>query len=88
MTDAVLDDLRAWLSRQLDPLHAIVGFDRIVVNGRQNSGVSNNAMNLALGITMQVQKKLLGLLFLQNEEAKFCLAVMTELKNFGAFRTS
>jgi putative transposase len=35
VTDAVLDDVRAWQSRPLDHLYALAYFDCIVVKGRQ-----------------------------------------------------
>jgi putative transposase len=83
VTDAVLDDVRAWQSRLLDAAYPIVYFDCIVVKSRQEGKVSNKAVYLALAITMEGQKELLGLWISQNEDAKFWLGVMTELKNRG-----
>ena len=83
VTDAVLDDVRAWQSRPLDPVYPIVYFDCIIVKSRQEGKVSNKAVYLALAITMEGQKELLGLWISQNEGAKFWLGVMTELKNRG-----
>lgn len=83
VTDAVLDDVRAWQSRPLDAVYPIVYFDCIVVKSRQDGKVSNKAVYLALAITMEGQKELLGLWISQNEGAKFWLGVMTELKNRG-----
>lgn len=83
VTDAVLDDVRAWQSRPLDPVYPIVYFDCIVVKSREDGRVSNKAVYLALAITMEGQKELLGLWISQNEGAKFWLGVMTELKNRG-----
>jgi len=83
VTDAVLDDVRAWQSRPLDHLSALAYFDCIVVKGRHEGRASNKAVYLALGITMEGQKELLGMWISQNEGAKFWLAVLTELKNRG-----
>lgn len=83
VTDAVLDDVRAWQSRPLDPVYPIVYFDCIVVKSREDGRVSNKAVYLALAITMEGQKELPGLWISQNEGAKFWLGVMTELKNRG-----
>ena len=83
VTDAVLDDVRAWQSRPLDPLYALAYFDCIVVKGRQDGRCCNKAVYLALAITMEGQKELLGMWISQNEGAKFWLGVMTELKNRG-----
>ncbi|NTV67494.1 MAG: IS256 family transposase [Chlorobaculum sp.] len=83
VTDAVLDDVRIWQSRPLDKLYALAYFDCLVVKGRQEGRASNKAVYLALGITMEGQKELLGMWISQNEGAKFWLGVMTELKNRG-----
>lgn len=83
VTDAVLDDVRAWQSRALDPVYPIVYFDCIVVKSRQDGKVSNKAVYLALAITMEGRKELLGLWISQNEGAKFWLGIMTELQNRG-----
>ena len=83
VTDAVLDDVRTWQSRPLDMIYPIVYFDCIVVKSRQDGKVSNKAVYLALAVTMEGQKELLGLWISQNEGAKFWLGVMTELKNRG-----
>lgn len=83
VTDAVLDDVRAWQSRPLDSIYPIVYFDCIVVKSRQDGKVSNKAVYLALAVTKEGQKELLGLWISQNEGAKFWLGVMTELKNRG-----
>lgn len=83
VTDAVLDDVRAWQSRPLDSIYPIVYFDCIVVKSREDGKVSNKAVYLALAITMEGKKELMGLWISQNEGAKFWLGVMTELKNRG-----
>ncbi len=40
-------------------------------------------MILALGINTEGQKELLGMWLAENEDAKFWLSVLTELKNRG-----
>ena len=83
VTDAVLDDVRAWQSRPLDQVYPLVYFDCIVVKSRQEGKVSNKAVYLALAVTLDGHKELLGLWLSQNEGAKFWLGVMTELQNRG-----
>lgn len=83
VTDAVLDDVHAWQSRPLERVYPIVYFDCIVVKSRQEGKVSNKSVYLALAITMEGHKELLGLWLSQNEGAKFWLGVMTELQNRG-----
>ena len=45
--------------------------------------MANRSVYLALGVTMEGQKELLGIWIAQSEGAKFWLSVITELKNRG-----
>jgi putative transposase len=83
ITDAVLDEVKAWRSRPLDAVYPIVYFDALVVKSRQDGSVKNRAVYLALGINMEGQKVLLGLWMSENEGAKFWLSVFNDLKNRG-----
>ena len=49
----------------------------------QDKRVINKAIYLALGITEEGQKDLLGLWISENEGSKFWLSVLTELQNRG-----
>ncbi|WP_436395777.1 IS256 family transposase [Acidithiobacillus ferriphilus] len=83
VTDAVMEDAKAWQSRPLDVLYPIVYLDCIHVKTRDNSAVRAKAVYLALGINLAGEKELLGLWIAQTEGAKFWLQVVTELKNRG-----
>lgn len=83
VTDAVLDEVKMWQSRSLDPIYPIVYLDAIVVKIKDNKQVINKAIYLALGVNMDGHKELLGMWVSQNEGAKFWLNVLTELKNRG-----
>ena len=83
VTDAVLEEVRAWQSRPLDPLYPIVYLDALVIKMRDNGQVQNRAVYVAIGITMEGHKEVLGLWSSANEGAKFWLQVLTELKNRG-----
>ncbi|HCL5346517.1 TPA: transposase, partial [Salmonella enterica] len=61
----------------------IVYLDCIVLKVRQDSRVINKSVFLALGISIEGQKELLGMWLAENEGAKFWLNVLTELKNRG-----
>lgn len=82
VTDAVIDEVKAWQSRPLDLLYPIVYLDCIHVKVREGS-VRVKAVYLALGINMAGEKEVLGLWIAQTEGAKFWLQVVTELKNRG-----
>lgn len=83
VTDAVLDEVKAWQSRPLDALYPIVYLDCIHVKVRDGGGVRVKAVYLALGINLDGTKEILGLWISQTEGAKFWLQVVTELKNRG-----
>jgi putative transposase len=83
VTDAITDEVKIWQNRPLDPLYPIVYMDAVRVKVRDNGHVSNKAVYLALGVTMDGIKEVLGMWVAENEGAKFWLQVVTELKNRG-----
>src|ERR1700730_14990277 len=83
VTEAVIDEVRAWQSRPLDAVYAIVYLDALVVKMRVDGRVENRAVYVAIGITLEGQKEVLGLWTSANEGAKFWLQVLTELNNRG-----
>ena len=82
VTDAVIEEVKAWQARPLDSLYPIVYLDCIHVKVRDGS-VRVKAVYLAIGINMSGEKEVLGLWIAQTEGAKFWLQVVTELKNRG-----
>lgn len=83
VTDAVLEEVREWQNRPLDPLYPVVFFDALRVKIRDEGLVRNKAVYLALAITAEGDKEVLGLWIEQTEGAKFWLKVMNELKTRG-----
>ncbi|EPV0718439.1 IS256 family transposase [Escherichia coli] len=83
VTNAVLDEVRAWQQRPLAPVYPIVYLDCLVVRSRETGSVQNKSVYLALGVNCDGEKELLGLWLAQTEGAKFWLSVMNELKNRG-----
>jgi putative transposase len=83
VTDAVLDEVGRWQSRPLDPLYALVFFDALRVKMRDEGTVRNKAVYLAIGVTPDGRKDVLGIWIEQTEGAKFWLRVMTEIKTRG-----
>lgn len=83
VTEAVIDEVKAWQNRQLDAVYPIVYLDAIHFKVRDNGHVGNKAIYLAIGINVSGLKEVLGLWIAQTEGAKFWLQVVTELKNRG-----
>ena len=71
VTDAVLDEVKTWQSRSLDPIYPIVYLDAIVIKVKDNKQVINKAIYLALGVNLEGHKELLGMWVSPNEGAKF-----------------
>jgi putative transposase len=83
VTDAVLDEVREWQNRPLDPVYPVVFFDALRVKIRDEGLVRNKAVYVALALNGQGEKEVLGLWIEQTEGAKFWLKVMNELKARG-----
>lgn len=83
VTDSVLEEVAAWQRRPLEATYAIVYFDALRVKIRDEGLVRNKAVYLAIGITCDGVKDILGLWIEQTEGAKFWLKVMNELKARG-----
>src|SRR4051794_17091123 len=83
ITDAVLEDAKAWQTRPLDPVYAIVYLDALVVKIRDGNSVRNHACYLAIGVNLDGERDVLGIWFQRTEGAKFWLQVLTELKQRG-----
>lgn len=83
VTNAVMDDVRAWQSRPLEEVYPIVYFDAMRVKVRSDGQIHNKAVYLGLGIDTEGNKALLGMWIMETEGAKFWLSVLTELQNRG-----
>lgn len=83
VTDAVLDEARAWQTRALETIYPIVWLDGIRVKVHHGKQVINKSVHIALAVNLQGEKEVLGLWIAENEGAKFWLSVLTELKQRG-----
>ena len=83
VTDAVIDEVKAWQSRPLDAVYPIVYMDCIHVKVRDSGTVRIKAIYLAIGVNLDGMKEVLGMWIAQTEGAKFWLSVITELRNRG-----
>ena len=83
VTDAVLDEVRAWQSRPLDAVYPILYLDALQVKVKSGGTVRNKAIYLAFGVNLQGLKEVLGIWASDNEGSKFWMQVITELKTRG-----
>jgi putative transposase len=83
VTDAVLEEVRAWQSRPLEAVYPILYLDALIVKMRHEGRVENRAVFVAIGVALTGQKDVLGLWTSANEGAKFWLQILTEIRNRG-----
>jgi putative transposase len=83
VTDAVMDDVRAWQQRPLDDVYPVVFLDCLVLKIREGGTVARRACYLALGVTVDGDRDVLGMWFQETEGAKFWMQVLTDLKQRG-----
>ena len=83
VTEEVMEEVKAWQSRPLDPVYPIVYLDALFVKMRHEGRVENRAVYVAIGVTREGRKEVLGLWTSANEGAKFWLTILTELRNRG-----
>jgi putative transposase len=83
VTDDVMDDVRAWQQRPLDDVYPVVFLDCLVLKIREGGTVQRRACYLALGVTVEGERDVLGMWFEETEGAKFWMQVLAELKQRG-----
>jgi putative transposase len=83
ITDAVLEEVKAWQSRPLEAVYPIVYFDALVVKVKESHQVRNKAAHLAVGVDCDGIKHVLGIWVQATEGAKFWAGVLAELRNRG-----
>ena len=83
VTDAVMDDVREWAKRPLEDVYPIVFLDCMVLKIRDGGSIQRRALYLALGVTLDGDRDVLGMWFQETEGAKFWMQVLTDLKTRG-----
>jgi transposase-like protein len=83
ITDKVVEGMTEWQNRPLDVVYPVVFIDAINVKVRDGQ-VSNRPIYVALGVTCEGHRDILGLWAGDGGEgAKYWLHVLTELRNRG-----
>jgi putative transposase len=83
ITDAVLEEVKAWQNRPLDEIYPIIYMDALVVRVRDGHQVRNKAAHIAVGVDLDGVKHVLGIWVQPTEGAKFWAGVCVELRNRG-----
>jgi transposase-like protein len=91
ITDGVLEEVRAWQNRVLDPVWPAVFLDALMVKVRDNHVVTSKPAYIGLGIDADGEKHVLGIWIAKTpledstagESARFWASVMADLRNRG-----
>lgn len=83
VTNRVIDHVKEWQSRPLEPLYFAVWMDGIVLKVRQNGKYINKCIYLVIGLKKDGLKEVLGMWMAETESASFWMSVLTDLKARG-----
>jgi len=83
VTGSIQDDVRAWQSRPLEELYVVVYLDALRVAIRDQQVVRKKAVYVAVGVTLEGERDVLGLWIEKTEGARFWTSVLTDLRNRG-----
>lgn len=83
VTGSIQDDVRAWQSRPLEELYVVVYLDAMGVAIRDQQVVRKKAVYVAVGVTLEGERDVLGLWIEKSEGARFWTSVLTDLRNRG-----
>jgi len=83
VTETVQSEVAAWKSRPLSEVYPVLFMDGLVVSIRSEGKIAKFTVYLALAITIEGKKELLGLWISKTEGAKFWLSVLNDLRNRG-----
>ena len=59
VTDEVVEEVKAWQNRQLDPIYPIMYLDALQIKVRDGGHVRNKAIYVAIGVTIEGNKEVL-----------------------------
>jgi transposase-like protein len=83
ITERVQDDVKAWRSRPLESLYAVLYLDGIRFSVRETGRILKKVVYVALGITIDGKQDVLGLWIAETESASFWANVCQELAARG-----
>lgn len=83
ITDRIIDHIEQWKNRRLERVYMVVWMDAIVFKVRQDGKVIDKAVQIAVGLSNNGYKEILGMWICQHESAAFWMSVLTNLKTRG-----
>jgi len=83
VTARVIEHVKEWQARALEPVYYVVWMDGIVLKIKQGGKYINKCIYLVIGLKNDGLKEVLGMWTSENESASFWLSVLTDLKARG-----
>jgi len=83
VTDKILPHIKDWQQRPLEAVYAVVFLDAIHFHVRSEGVAVKKAVYIAIGVTEEGRKEVLGMWIGENESARFWTAILNNLKNRG-----
>ncbi len=83
VTNRLIDNIKQWQIRPLEPVYFVVWMDGISLKIRSNGKVINKTIFLVIGLNKEGMKEVLGMWINETESASFWLTVLTDLKARG-----
>ena len=83
ITDKIIQEMEEWKTRRLEEVYPFVYIDAIHFNVKENGVVGKKAAYVAMGISTNGIKEVLGIYVGENETSKFWMTVFNNLKNRG-----
>ena len=83
VTNKVIEHVKEWQNRSLEPVYFAVWMDGIVLKVKQNGKYINKCICLVIGLKKDGLKEILGMWMAETESASFWMSVLTDLKARG-----
>lgn len=83
MTDRILPIAKEWQNRPLDRKYAIVFMDAVHFHVREDNQTVKKAVYVAIGVKLNGLREVLGMWIGGNENSKYWLGILNEIKNRG-----
>jgi len=83
VTNRIIEHIKEWQNRSLEPVYFTVWMDGIVLKVRHNGKYINKCIFLVIGLRNDGLKEVLGMWMAETESASFWLSVLTDLKARG-----
>lgn len=83
ITNHIVEHVKEWQNRPLEPVYFVVWMDGIVLKIKQNGKYINKCIYIVIGLKNDGLKEVLGMWLAETESAAFWLSVLTDLKARG-----